>query len=481
MTATPLNYSPYSAVRQVGAVLSVESQASIVRENASARFIFAEGFTADSNPAGLIDGVFDVTSAVTLPGEVRKAVEVSFSGSCAPELLIVCLDRTGSLPESLRALWMKGSEWVTETINAVTAQPIAVVGVPGAAGYVFEKPAGYEQPDSVTIDFGATGGVRINQFIFSRESEHGLSVTQKELCSLEITEQVDVTARSFLPRRLRAEFLVTDGILYAPDLCGRRLFASIEINGSMISVGEFYIDSVTKLQNGLKYRIEASDLVAKMARNPSALNYTQPITVREILTYRPGAAGGLEYLADDYSLDAFVYPSMITDIDSQRDCLLLMSQAARASSIWIDRTGRVRISCLYRKTEPQAVIPADGILEYQSDSLGPKYLFAKVFGKNPSGEVYAYSGAYQVGSYAQVLKNNYMTYMEAKTVADNFLAGLNMRHRLVLKTRCDPAIEVGDRVTVMDRDSRALGNFIVASQKIRLDERGLSAQMVLVM
>lgn len=480
MMATPLYYSPYSARREVGATITVASEAARCRENASAAFTDPQGFTPESDAAGLIDGAFGVVSAQTLDTEASKAVKVSFSAGWPPELVIVCFERSGELPRSITVEWRQGEYMSIQSLFLSSIRPVPLSGAPGVAGYLFEKPSSIDKPDTLTVNFGSTSGVRITQLIFSRESEQGLIITRNELCSLEITEQVDVTARRFLPRRLEAEFLVTDGILNSPDLSGRMLHAFIEINGSTINAGEFYIDSVTKLQNGLKYRIEASDLVAKMARNPSALSYNQPVTVREILTYRPGAAAGFDYIVDDYSLDAYVFPSMITDIDSQRDCLLMMSQAARASSIWIDRTGRVRISCIQRKKEPAAGIPADGITAFQSDSLGPKYLFAKVFGKNPYGDVCSYSGAYQVGSYAQVLKNNYIAYSESKAVADNFLAGLNMRRRLVIQTRCDPAIEAGDWVTVMGRDGKPIGDFVVASQKMRVDDKGLSAIMVLV-
>lgn len=475
MVTAPANYEPYSTVRRVGARLKVESMAALPRTHASAQILTAEGFTYESDSAGLLDGDCNTTAVTTSATDVEKAVMVSLSQGYPPDYLVVCIDTAGEMPEGFRITWQKG---IASYIDIINASEMADGMADGR--FVFEKPEGFEKPESVTVELYADGGVKLNQLILSREAEDGITVTQKELCRLEITEKVDVTARSFQPRKLIAEFLLVDGLLSAPDLSGRKMTAEIEINGCFINVGEFYIDSLIKLSGGLKYRIEASDIVAKIARYPTGLSVNIPTTVGQLISYGSGAVAGLEFVADDYSLEAYVFPNMMKEIDSKRDCLLLMSQAARMSSIWTDRAGRVNISCLHRKTTVSGSIPGEGIISFVSDSMGPKYLFAEVFGENPYGEVFAYSGGYQLGSYAQVLKNNFLTIQEANAVAQNFLAALNLRRKLVLKTRCDPTLEAGDRVKVFDRRGETVGEFFIAAQTMRLDDRGLSADMVLV-
>src|SRR5699024_12039599 len=62
-----------------------------------------------------------------------------------------------------------------------------------------------------------------------------------------------------------------------------------------------------------------------------------------------GAAAYLDFSIDDYSANAYICGDMYTDYDSQRNCLQLAAQAANLSSIWVNRNGVVRISCLVKE------------------------------------------------------------------------------------------------------------------------------------
>lgn len=443
MVTRPENYEPFSVVRSVGARLIVDTADSLPRKHAVAEISNANCFTSDSDPAGLLDGNFTAVSAETTANEGEKTINLSFSNTYPPEFLKVCLDPQGSLPEKIYVSW---------STDSYVAHQAAIPDEMGDGIFAFYKPADMEKPAGAAVEFIGEAGIMLRQLALSSDDGEGFTVTQRHICSLEINEQADVTARSFKPRKLAAEFIPTEGLYAVRDISGRKLKAEIEINGSYIAAGEYYIDSLTALDGGLKYRLEASDIVSKISRYPTGLYVNCPVTVRDLINYGSGAVGGLTFVADDYSLDACVFPGMLKDLDSQRDCILRMAQAARMSSVWTDRLGRVRLSCLHRRNGIDGELPPDGVTSLVSDSYGPVCLYVKVLGENQYGEVAAYSGSYKLGCYAQVLKNDFLTSAESYEVAGNFLKALNMRHRIVINTRCDPTIEIGDRITLYDRN-----------------------------
>lgn len=467
MIEMPQGYNPFATERKLHARLTVFPDDSIPRLHSA---VSLTGFTDDSSAAALLDGDYTSPAATTGSGTGTKTIEVTFAKLYPPKMVDIYAAEKLIRNVSLNVTWYDGDTSMEAFFYAKDIRD----GIMSLS-----KPSSMPAPTGVTIEFTNPGFVITQLGLDGREGE-GFTVTEEELISLEISEQVDITARSFKPRKLSAEFIPPKGLDKLCDISGRKVNAVIDPGvGSYIPVGEFYADSLIAFENSLRFKLEASDIVAKIARYPSGLFVNSPITVRELMQYPSGAVGGITIIADDYSLDAYVFPHMLTDLDSQRDCLLLLSQAARMSSIWTDRQGRVHISCLHRKTASDGELSPDGIISYSKESYGAKYQFVKVFGENPYGDVYAYSGSYQRGCYANVLKNNFLAASDVNAAADNFLAALNFRHRITLKTRCDPSIEIGDRLTLKDPSNINMGEYIVVGQTMRLDERGLEAEVEL--
>ena len=178
---------------------------------------------------------------------------------------------------------------------------------------------------------------------------------------------------------------------------------------------------------------------------------------------------------DDYSANAVFCADMYTEIDTQENCLLLAAQAANISSIWVNRDGVVRISCLARGSGYVKEIQPDDVIECSEYSVNDRVEYVEVTGENSSGVTAANSGNYYQACMMAFLKNDFFTPSSAQTLANNYIAAKNYRLNAVLKLRCDPALEVADRVKLIWKDQSDMGEFIVASQKISFDESGLSS------
>lgn len=77
------------------------------------------------------------------------------------------------------------------------------------------------------------------------------------------------------------------------------------------------------------------------------------------------------------------------------------------------------------------------------------------------------------------LKNDFLAAGNAAFVAKNYRSAKNLRYELKLRTRCNPAIEIGDRVEVLDRSGSSIGEFCVAAQTFHFSKSGLYADITL--
>lgn len=311
----------------------------------------------------------------------------------------------------------------------------------------------------------------------------GLSLSTSDIISMKLTEGLDVTGESFPSRSLKIEALDTLGLSFASletDYVGAEFEAYIGINGEYISVGKFYIDEIDTPDLGLTVSIEASDRVKTYMDKYMTGLYTSASTLMSTLVAHPqGAIYGLDLYCDEGTLQATVFPNMLTTVGSQRDVLLRLAQAAGMASVWVDRDMTTHMEQFGEKSGYSATLTAKGILEYSSLKLGSHTDYVEVSGENEGSEFGASWGTYTRGCLADFLDNDFIDGSFALIVAYRYYIAKNQRFELSLKTRCNPAIEPGDRVLVKKPNGSEIGEFTLASQTIYFDEDGLWANLSL--
>lgn len=302
-----------------------------------------------------------------------------------------------------------------------------------------------------------------------------LIIGTQDIISMTINEQLDICGKSFNPRTMVLDVINTSRLSVINDLTGREIRAGVIIDGETVCVGYFYIDRIIFSDGGLRARIVASDTVTRMARFLTGIHMGRPGTLFEVVNSGSGAVDGHIFITDETSKSAIVLPEMMNEVDTARNCILKLAQAARSSNVWVDRHMNVRICCMTKYDLVKAIIPVNAILKRKSEVLNRRTDVVRVYGKNSAAE-YAHSvGKYTEGFLMASLHNDFIYPGELDTIARNRLEEENYRHRITVVTRCDPAIEVGDRVMLQDVDER----MIVVGQRIEFGREGLWCEMEL--
>ena len=311
----------------------------------------------------------------------------------------------------------------------------------------------------------------------------GMSLGTGDVISMELTESLDITCDSFPSRSLKLKAIDSLGLSFATqetDYVGARFEVFIGINGEYISVGKYYIDEIDTGDLGLTVDIEASDRVKTyMDKYMTGLYSGSAVSMSFLITYASGALYGLDVYCDDTTLDYTVCPDMLTTLDSQRNCLLTLAQAAGFASVWVARDGTVHFERIAGKTGYSATISPGEILEYSGLKLGDHVDYIEITGENSEGEFVSSSGKYTQGCLAEYLENDFIDSALAMFIAELYFASQNQRFELTLKTRCNPALEPGDRVLVLKPDGSEIGEFTLTAQTIHFDSDGLWSKLTL--
>ncbi|MCD8108449.1 MAG: hypothetical protein LUE20_10905 [Oscillospiraceae bacterium] len=323
-------------------------------------------------------------------------------------------------------------------------------------------------------------GVRIN--FLDDYSE--LSLGTEDVISLELTEGLDITTESFPSRSIKLRAVDSLGLSFASlktDYVGVRFQVLIGINGEYIPVGIYYIDSIDTEDLGLTVSIVGSDRVKTyMDKYLTGLYVSSPMTLEYLVENAPGALSGLDIYCDEAILGYYVYPRMMTTVDTQRECLLTLAQAAGFSSIWVARDGVIHMERIAGRTGYSATIDSGSVLEYSSLKLGSHVDYVELSGENEEGSTfYATCGTYTRGCLAEFLTNDFIYEAGAGILVMDYYESKNQRFELKLKTRCNPALEPSDRVLVTKPDGSEIGEFTLTSQTIHFDEDGLWSELTL--
>ncbi|MCD7822526.1 MAG: hypothetical protein LUG86_00670 [Oscillospiraceae bacterium] len=314
-------------------------------------------------------------------------------------------------------------------------------------------------------------------------SYSGLEMDAEDVISMELTESLDITCESFPSRSLKLKAVDSLGLSFASlktDYVGAQFEAFIGINGEYVSVGKYYIDEIDTEDLGLTVSIVASDRVKTyMDKYLTGLYVSAAMSMSYLVERAPGALSGLDVYCDEDTLGATVYPAMLTTTDSQRNCLLLLAQAAGMASVWVARDGSVHMERIAGKTGYSATITPASVLGYSSLKLTSHVDYVEITGENPGASFGATYGTYTRGCLAEFLTNDFIDSSYSMIVAGEYYESKNQRFELELKTRCNPALEPSDRVLVQKPDGSEIGEFVITSQTIHFDESGLWAKITL--
>lgn len=311
----------------------------------------------------------------------------------------------------------------------------------------------------------------------------GLTLETEDIISMELTEGLDITCESFPSRSMKLRAIDSLGLSFATmetDYVGARFEAYVGIGGEYISVGKYYIDEIDTPDLGLTVSIVASDRVKTyMDKYMTGLYTSSAVSMSTLIASPSGALSGIDTYCDSETLGAMVFPNMLTTVDSQRNCLLKLAQAAGMASVWVDRDGVVHIERLPIQTGYVATITSDSVLDYSGLTLGSHADYVEITGENSGEEFGATWGTYTRGCLAEFLENDFVYAPYALIVAWNYYVTKNQRFELTLRTRCNPAFEPGDRLMALKPDGSEIGEFLLTSQTIHFDEDGLWAKLTL--
>lgn len=311
------------------------------------------------------------------------------------------------------------------------------------------------------------------------DSSAELVLGTQDVISMTINEGVDISAESFKSRSMVLNIINSSRMGIANDLTGREIRAAAVVDGEEVDVGRFYIDRIIFVDCGLTVRIIASDIVTRLSRFMTGISMSQYSMLFQVLDTGSGATAGLDFETDTTAATALVYPDMMTEIDSAKNCLQKLAQAARSASIWVNRRMKVRIGCPIEYETVAGEIPADSIIRKKSEVLNRRTDMAWVYGKNKYGDMARYAGKYANDYLMASIHNDFMYPSELETIAKNRLRAANFRHRVTLLTRCNPAIEIGDLLRLGTTDGSAPEEYLVVGQKIVFDKDGLTSELEL--
>lgn len=437
-----------------------------IKSGATSSLTQTGGFTKESKASLLLDSNRSAAAVTTAESSAEKTIYVGFAGGNSPEVLIIELTDDSVIPKSFTVIFYDDRSGTTVTVNPESAQ--RKIEVPVAEFF------GKCRRLSITFN---CGGVKISELDFSYQRED-IVLSSDEIVYAKINESVDMGVRGVKTRSLIFEAENGGGklsVLSGCDFTGGTVSAEISVNGEYVNVGSFYIDSVNVKNCGSSAVVRAFDITSKMRKSITGLYSGGPVTVGNIISLGLGATAGLEFITDDYTSQFTVCPSMLNEVDTQEKCILYLAQAAGAAQVWADRSQKVHMEQLAGKSGCDGEIPASGIIEYCGMAIGKFIDYIEVAGECSAGEIAGKDGWYYQGCVMERLKNDFVAPLYADTVAARLRSARNCRFKVILKTRCDPAVEIGDRIRLYDKDSNEIGVFTVTKQLISFSKDGLSA------
>lgn len=477
------SYNPYSDVRHIGVRVTVfKKDVSVSKPVCTMANYHNEAWVTFSSGA-FTDGDYETAAGVTkypLPsGFFAACMNVSVQPSKGAYIKIT-LSENNTYPLFGIQVDIKttnSDNHYGKSFGAIYSNVIVFDSVEESAfsGLNSETVIGY------TLFF--PGGTVINEIETTRPEPASIVLTQDDIETLEIQESADITGASFPSRSFSCKADNRLGFFDVANLdkfIGYGVKAEIAVDGEYINVGLFTISKIEGMSNGSIAKIAAQDDVLRMDSIKTGLSSgNSAIALSRLIGYGSGAVSGVTFDLDAGSAQALVAPSMMTTVDSQRNCLKKLAQAARLSAIW---TGRDNVVKIYPLIIPNGggdfdcELYCDNVYDYNGLSVNDKTDYVEVSGTSGTGKAIATAGKYSSGCKMVTVSNDFITQSEVVAIAQNLFAAKNHRFSVKIKTRCDPALEIGDRVKLKGLKGETIGTFVVIGNSMVFDG-GLSATL----
>lgn len=461
-------------IRKVGMRIAIPSVGDNIRTQSSAEFVDASAFTAASSASMLLDGDSTQTCAVTSGTQLLPQIRITPPAGSVIRRVRVVLDTEMDVPNILFVVW----KIFTGETYSYNMSHLSMTDSKGV--FTFMTDGEFLKPTEIIVGFECPGlNVGVKEVYIGTDPTEPFDICDDKLISLKIYEGVDMKAKSFKSKSLVFEADNRENLFGQVDYTGAMIEPFTVIDGQEHSIGKFYIDKIVFNNLGLTATVHASDIVTRMQRYMTGINVGYPMALSELLAHPVGAVYGIAIDADPYVQAAVVAPYMIGMMDTQKNCLLKLAQAARGANIWIARDGTIRMSCLANYSGYDYIIRPEDVIAFESVTMGQRTDYYRIDGDSYYGTTVNYDGYYTGGCLTDRLKNDYFYSGEGKTIAKNLRRADNYRYKIVLKTRCDPELIIGRRVLVLGPNQDSLGEFVIFGQTIEFDKSGLSSRLEL--
>lgn len=237
--------------------------------------------------------------------------------------------------------------------------------------------------------------------------------------------------------------------IYAYLQDGQEIRVRCSIGGELIDMGKFHFTSASAKDGGVTAALQANDRIYSLddaAYSPGehhGKTISLSVAVAEVLAGR-----GINCQYAPNLADRLVRLSPPKD-SSIRDVIRLLAQAARCTA-WIDRADNLRFEDLSVSAIAVQSYGFDDMYDADSisirDKVGKVTINATRVDTDSEGVYYTYGD----GEEGKTISNPCVEPGSGSAVAEWIFGHCQKRVKYKFRNRCDPAVEIGDTVSVAD-------------------------------
>lgn len=427
----------------------------------------------------ILDGTWDILPEDTA-GEGIGLWTVLSDGdgqfSVPPMLTMVLLEPASSIGFTLRFDELAEQWPASVLITAYSGESILSERAFSVAGPVLKAPLPVEGYDRVTFAFPTTAApyrrVRLYSVLFGIIQEFdrtsivsaswvaGASPETEEFPSRELTFTFDNADRKYN--------LINPEGLYRYLQDGQIIESGIRIGGELVDMGRHYFQKAAAKDSALTAEITANDRAYWLDRETYDSGSTGTWAFGDAVFSVLGEAAQADIPPE---IQSRMVNRCIPTGTSKREAVRLLSQAARCAC-WIDRMGRY----VFRELLPGAsvdVLDQNNMPNMDGISVADRVdsVVLKVRNEFASGSSEL---VFTAGNGPNTVTVDNPCAYDGQTVADWLLAAMQRRLRYSCENRGNPAVEIGDTITIYNAYDEA-GDAVVTGYEFSYDG-GLTAK-----
>lgn len=285
--------------------------------------------------------------------------------------------------------------------------------------------------------------------------------------SVTISYSADLMAEAFPSRQLDFVFenldhkynLINPNGLYAYLQQGQDIKTKAIVNGEPVDMGTFEFTSAQASDNEITGKITGNDYVL-LALDEAIFNGGSNTTAT-LSSAVSTVLSGLD-IAVSFEYPSYTVSMAIPEGTTKREAIRLLAQASRCS-VWVDRAGVLQIRPL-EAGDPDDEMNADNMPSMGGIGVSEPVDCVVLTVRNEYAETEA---VYTSGSGKRVksIANPCVAATNGQAVVDWLLAQCNRRVKYEKENRCNPAVEIGDTLTIADaygenRDAVVIGQTV---------------------